>query len=40
MDERAGLDERAHYFDESGVGLNGANVLQMLIQLCPSRVQT
>ena len=38
-DERAGLGERAHYFDMPG-GLNGANVFQMLIQLRPSRVRT
>ena len=37
IDKKAGLGEQAHYFDKPGE-LNGANVLQMLIQLRPSRV--
>ena len=37
-DERAGLGERAHYFDKPG-GLNGVNVLQM-IHATPSVTST
>ena len=39
-DERAGLDEQAHYFDKPGGRIGRTNVPQMLIRLRPSRVQT